>query len=503
MASQNNKNLVDTMVETQKNAVDTVVENAKKFANGNTLVNETVQKGSEWYKNWLDNQKNIFTKASEKGSNLNENIQNNTTQMNEYYQNWFNTQMNQAKQMWDMNTSFFQNAMNSGKNATTNNPMEMWNNMNSNWNNWLTNMNNTQNWFNGLQQWNNMFNMDSWKNNTQNWTGIFNQYNDILTNSFAKFQENLQNNTTQDVYKNMMNATEGFTKFTELWTPMWKSIQEKTFNMDVYKQWMNPVAYKEMMDKYFGFMPETARQYMHQATEMFQNNFKQATQGNWNNYQQARNMFSNAMPVNTTEIFGNIMNGYNAFYNNMNEAVAPFTKMMTPNAQTKTLVEWQDLANRIAVYNIKNAELQYMMYTQGTKVMDNLAQNIASKIEKGQEVNSMMALYQEWMNISDKTYVELFESDEYSELMAEVSAMQLKLRKDVEVQMEKFMTGIPVATRSEMDEMYKTIYDLKKQVRQLEKMLDLNTEEATEEAAPKTNTTTATAAKKATTATKK
>ena len=45
------------------------------------------------------------------------------------------------------------------------------------------------------------------------------------------------------------------------------------------------------------------------------------------------------------------------------------------------------------------------------------------------------------------------------------------------------MVGIPVATRSEMDEMYKTIYDLKKQVRQLEKMLEIGneTEEATED----------------------
>lgn len=482
MANQNNKNLVDTMVESQKTAMDTLVENTKKLTNGNTYVNDTIAKGTEWYKNWLDNQKNIFNKVSEKGTNLNDTFQKNTTQMNEYYQNWFNNQMNQAKQMWDMNTSFFQNAMSTSKNATTGNPMEMWNNMMNNWSNWMSNMNNTQNWFNGLQQMNNMFNMDSWKNASQNWTSIFNQYNEILNNSFAKYQENLQNGTTQDVYKNMLNATEGFSKFYELWMPMWKSIQDKTFNMDVYKQWMNPVAYKEMMDKFFGFMPDTTRQYMQQATEMFQNNLKQATQSNWNNYEQMRNMFNNAMPMNASEMFGNVMNGYNTFYNSMNEAVAPFTKMMTPNAQSKTLVEWQDLSNRIAVYNIKNAELQYMMYTQGTKVMDNLAQNIVAKIQKGQDVNSMMALYQEWMNISDKTFVELFESDNYSELMAEVSAMQLKLRKDIEVQMEKFMTGIPVATRSEMDEMYKTIYDLKKQVRQLEKMLDITTEEVEETA---------------------
>ena len=65
----------------------------------------------------------------------------------------------------------------------------------------------------------------------------------------------------------------------------------------------------------------------------------------------------------------------------------------------------------------------------------------------------------------------------------------MKLRKDIEGQLEKFMVGIPVATRSEMDEMYKTIYDLKKQVRQLEKMLEIDgavSEEGEEKATKKT-----------------
>jgi hypothetical protein len=113
--------------------------------------------------------------------------------------------------------------------------------------------------------------------------------------------------------------------------------------------------------------------------------------------------------------------------------------------------------------------------------MDQLAENILGKIQNGTDVNSMMALYQEWLNISDKVFVSLFESDEYSKLMAEVSSLQLKLRKDIEDQLEKYMVGIPVATRSEMDELYKTIYELKKQVRQLEKMLDIDSVQEAEE----------------------
>ena len=161
--------------------------------------------------------------------------------------------------------------------------------------------------------------------------------------------------------------------------------------------------------------------------------------------------------------------------------------MMTPNKYTTAMAEWSDISNRLAIYNIKNAELQHMIYTQGVKVMDALAENVAAKVKNGEEVTNMMALYQEWLNLSDKTYVSLFDSEEYSVLMAEVNAMQLKLKKDVEGQVEKMMVGIPVATRSEMDEMYKTIYELKKQVRQLQKMVDVDGEVVEEKTTAKTS----------------
>lgn len=490
MANQDNKNFVENVVNAQKQAVDTLVANTKKIANGNTVVNETIDKSSEWYKNWLETQKNTLNQTTEKTVDMTNNIKDNMSKMNEFFQNWNNTQINWAKQMWEMNMKQFQNG-----GAINNNPMGQWNNWMSNFSTMTNNMNQANNWMNMMNQWNNMFNMDAMKNNSGNFTGIFNQYYDLLKNNFSKWQETIQNGTAQDAYKNMINATEGFTRFNEMWAPMWKSIQEKTFNMDMYKQYMNPAIYKDLMDKYFGFMPEGSREHMTNITNMMQDGMKQMGTMGTQGYQQMRDMMSNMMPAaNASEIFGNMMNGYNGFYTQMNDAFAPFTKMVAENKYTKSMAEWQDIANRMAVYNIKNSELQYMMYTQGAKVMDKIAENVMNKIQSGEEVNSLMNLYQEWMNLSDKTFVALFEGDEYSELMAEVSSMQLKLKKDIENQMEKMMVGIPVATRSEMDEMYKTIYDLKKQVRQMEKMMDIDTD--VEIAETKTTTSKKTTTKK-------
>ncbi|MCD6062520.1 MAG: hypothetical protein K0R82_431 [Flavipsychrobacter sp.] len=482
MANQDNKNFVENMVNAQKQAVETMVENTKKFANGNALVNDTMEKGSEWYKNWLENQKTVFSKTTDKASAATETAKDNMSQMNDFYQNWFNMQTGWAKQVWEMNMDFAKKAT---PNATPNmDPMAAWNT----WSNWMNGMNQSANWMNQTNNWFNQmqnmnpFNMDAWKKATESYNGIFNQYNEMLNGTFADWQKNMQNGTVQDAYRNMINVNEGFAKFAEMWMPMWKSIQEKTFNMDMYKQMMNPAAYQELMDKFFGFMPESSRQYMQNMTNMMQNGMGQMNQQAFASYQQMRGMMTNAMP-NTSDMFGNVLNGYNTWNNMLNNAVAPMVKMMTPNQHTKSMMEWNDITNRMMVYNIKNAELQYMIYSYGSKVMDQLAENTINKIQKGEETSSMLAAYQEWLNISDKVYVSLFESEEYSKLMAEVSSLQMTLRKDIETQMEKMMVGIPVATRSEMDEMYKTIYDLKKQVRQLEKMLELDTteESATEE----------------------
>jgi hypothetical protein len=484
MANENNKGFMDTIVDAQKQMVNTVMENTKKLTNGNATINESMEKGSEWYKNWLENQKNVFGQTAEKATTTASNIQDNTGKMNEFYQNWFNTQMNWAKQMWEMNLNHLKTA----QQPAASNPIEQmtnnWNNMLNQWNNWSSNMANMNTWMNNMNQFQGNMNpmnmMNSWKGTTENVGNIFNQWSEMLNSNFAEFQKNLQSGTIQDAYRNMINTTDGFTRFTEMWTPMWKSIQDKTFNMEQYKQFMSPAKYQEFMDKFFSFMPESSRNYMQQMTDMMQQGFKQMNGMNVNGYNQMRQMMSSMPGFNTADMFSNMLSGYTNMHSMFENAVSPIARMMTPNQHTKSMAEWQDIANRAMVYNIKNAELQYMVYTQGTKVMDALAENITNKMQHGEEVKSMMALYQEWMSISDKTFVTLFESEAYSQLMAEVSAMQLKLKKDIELQTEKMLVNVPVATRSEMDELYKTIYDLKKEVRQLEKMMELDTEEETE-----------------------
>lgn len=471
--------MVDNLLNTQKSVVDTMVENTKKMTGGNNMVTESIEKGSEWYKNWLDTQKSIFGKTSEKMTEAGNTVKENTEKAKDAYQSMMDKQTNMMRQMYDMNMAF----MKSGTPAqpTSSNPMEaftqMWSNASNAMNSWQTafqNGNTVNNWMKSLQDMNPFANMNmaNWNTGTNPFSGFFGQWNELMTQQMQNMQNNFKTGGAHDAYRNMMNTADGFARFTQLWTPMLKSLQDKSFNMDVFRKMMNPGQYKELMDQYFGFMPENVRNYMQQSSGMFQDMMKQWTSTTNNGMEQMRGMMGQFTPAGS-DVFGAMLNNYNGFYNNLQSAMAPMARMTTPNQATKNLAEWNDIANRMVQFNIKNAEMQYMVYEQGQKVMEELAQSLTKKVQEGVEITSMMDLYKEWMSISDKTFVKLFESEAYSEVMAEVSSMQMRLKKDMELQMEGALANVPVATRSELDELYKTIYDLKKQVRQLEKMMEV------------------------------
>lgn len=470
MANKSNtsKNFFETILDAQQQAVDTLVENTKKFTNGNKFMNESIEKGSEIFNKTMNATKETLDKATSKAKTATEEIKNSTASVNDYFTNWKNQQENWANQLLEMNKQFMNQFMN---------PSAMYTQFQQ-----MPNMM-QQMPVNMMQQMMNMMNPATVHENMQKTTdqvkAFWNQFQQVMTNNYQQMAQHVQNGTAQDAFKGMVNMTDGFAKFYEMWMPMMKSINEKTFNMDVFNQQLDMNKYKAFMDKYFTFMPQGTQDYMQQMSTMFQEMTKNGQHMTQDMLQNLRNSMMNMMPEMNANPFNMMLHGYNSLYNQMSASVSPFAKLMTPNNDTKNMQEWANILNNMNIYNIKNAEMQFMVYQNGMKVMEKIAENMMHKVENGESVDSMMKLYQEWLNTSDAMYVAMFETDEYSKLMAEVSALQLRLKKDMQLQMEKMFTNVPVATRSEMDEVYQTIYDLKRQVRQLQSMLEVETPAAT------------------------
>ena len=81
----------------------------------------------------------------------------------------------------------------------------------------------------------------------------------------------------------------------------------------------------------------------------------------------------------------------------------------------------------------------------------------------------------------DTVFGELFSSEEYSKFQADFTTVTMTVKKSVEKQMEKMMANVPVVTRSEMDDLYKTVYEMNKHIKSLEKKIAAYESETTTE----------------------
>ena len=78
----------------------------------------------------------------------------------------------------------------------------------------------------------------------------------MMNQSYNEWVKQFSNLTAADTFKGMSNMTESLNKFFELWMPMFKSIQDKSFTAESFMNSLNPEKYKAFVDSFFKFMPE-------------------------------------------------------------------------------------------------------------------------------------------------------------------------------------------------------------------------------------------------------
>jgi polyhydroxyalkanoate synthase subunit PhaE len=504
------------MVETQTKMLNEMVENAKTFTKDIPVMQETIEKGKKAFETIVDSTKTMVNDATAKVKTATEEAQKTNSESKNFFMQWLENGMKSSKDM--INNTMNTNTMKMPEMGT--NPMEMMNNMTT----WMTNMSNqmqtmatqmqNMNMMNNnpmmnannpvMQMMNNM-NMQNKMQESMNDFGKYTKpYADMMTNMNGDWAKQMPNFTTADSFNGMKTMTESLSKFNEMWAPMYKQMQDGSFNMDTYKNVMKPEMMKDFMDKFFNFMPTEQKLQMEQMNAKMMDSMKQMSTMGKNGYDSMKSKMQEMNPNNGMGMYGNMMDTYTQMKDSMSGMVSPLTKLMEDNTSMQDVMTWNKLSEKMIEKNIKNTQLQHMMYNAGSQAMEEMAESMAQKVQAGESIESVIKMYQEYLNKGDAHFTSLFESDDYSKLMTEVSSLDMHIKMEMDAQMEKMIfSKMPVALRSEMDEVYKNIYDLKKIVRMMEKMMGLNNyAEATEVKAKPAPTAKAETAKKATPAPK-
>jgi polyhydroxyalkanoate synthase subunit PhaE len=415
--------------------------------------------------------KNLFETFTTAQKQAVENMTSATENMNKMFSENMNSDF--FKKWYDSQMSFFNNGENK-----MNNPMDLYTS-------WMNNpMDASKNWMNSMPGMNNasLFNQDSMMANMNNTMNMYQNWMESMKNTYTELMKNYSNMDSKNMMSGMFNNADMHMNMFQLWMPMFKSMNDKSFDMETFKSMFNAPLFKDMMDKMFNMTDLNNKMMSFPGVADFQKNMNSMMDSNKNIFDNMKANMANFMP-NNNQMFTQTMDMYNNMNFQMNNAFAPMMKLMGNNAQTQQMNVSKELANEFVQYQLRSTEMQYMMYNTGMKAMDELAETVYNNIRNGNEVKDFTNLYTTWLTISDKHFVELFSTEEYSKMQADLNSFGMKIKSQINSQMEKSLANIPVISRTEMDETYKTIYEMKKRITMLEKQLDAET--ATEETAPK------------------
>ena len=116
-------------------------------------------------------------------------------------------------------------------------------------------------------------------------------------------------------------------------------------------------------------------------------------------------------------------------------------------------------------FNTSKAAFYSLFYATGMKAAERVYDKFTEFVGKEVTPETFREFYRIWWNINEEVYQELFRSEEFSKLTLDVNRRGLLFRKWIDDVFEHILKFTSLPSKKDMDEIYRSLYDLKKEVR--------------------------------------
>lgn len=443
----NTKDLISTVVETQTKAMNSFVETASKFQEALKSEN-AIEKSSEVYKDWWESQMSLFKNISTE-NNINP-IQETIEKSEDLYKTFYDKQLDAFKKAAEFNLNMYHSLSNFGKPATET----------------------TQSYVDMNSTWNTLF--DSWTK--------------TLTSTMDSMTKTLPNVLNTDSFQKLFNTTSTYSKFQEVFKPF-MNVTPSNFNLDSLKSMMDIAHYKSLTEELFkSFFPtNNLSSLMENNAKMIQD-FIKTQQNSSKDMQEYWKLFSDKFPQLISGDYVKFVDTYKQMNTSFTDTFSPLLKLVSDSKEKENVEIAIAMMDKVSTYNTKLGQMQHLLYTTGQKVGTETINWLGEKFKNPSFQTSLQPLFNEWVSLNEKMYADLFATDEFSSLKAELTTITLEIKQHLEKQFENRVESLPLVVKSEMNELYQTIHDLKQTVKSIESKINTLTTAPKTTAARKTTT---------------
>lgn len=118
-----------------------------------------------------------------------------------------------------------------------------------------------------------------------------------------------------------------------------------------------------------------------------------------------------------------------------------------------------------------SADYHVLLAKTTSHAFEQVMKELVAFSERGEKIDSVRQLMNLWMDTIDHTFSKLYKSEEYLNVQRELSSAVMKYRLKEQEITEIMLKMLNLPTRGELDDAYRSLYELRKEVKALKKAM--------------------------------
>lgn len=301
-----------------------------------------------------------------------------------------------------------------------------------------------------------------------------NPFTNWTKTAFQAFPMGADADLAKDTFNKTLYGNDAMQKLYELWQPMLNAIRNKTIDPNNYADLTDPAKIKQLFEKLFSFDLDAMTQLQKQTAQyadIYQQLGKPWSDA-WTNAakSQASNFMQGKYAQNDFQPEALVLQ-MQAAYAMLENTTGKIFSTPAVGKDREKMELMSKCAKAMSNFAAKNIEYQQMMQMTGQEAMQVVLKTLAEKIESGEKFEKFDEFFALWIDTNEKTFNKLFQTKAFSQKRNAMTDAGFSARKLYNEIIENELAGFPIARRSEMDEVYKLVYDLRKQVKSMESQI--------------------------------
>jgi len=126
---------------------------------------------------------------------------------------------------------------------------------------------------------------------------------------------------------------------------------------------------------------------------------------------------------------------------------------------------YQKMAAALVDYQAQNGRYNALILKSSQRAFEKFESKLAAREEPGRQIDSLRALYDLWVDAAEESYAEIALSPEFREVYGALVNAQMRVRSEIQQEVERIATDFGMPTRSELDSIGQRLHDLRREVR--------------------------------------